>query len=279
MGGGLIGLKAAEAFLEKGIDVNIIELADRILAATFDREASGIIEERIKSRGSNIFRNNTIEEVYTGSGKITGYKLKDGRKMECRLLVIAVGVNPDAGFIESGILDMARGIIVDDHMRTSVENIYAAGDVIEGPDMLLEINRNIAIWPLAVRQGATAGVNMAGGNKRYSGGFFMNSVELLGIPTISMGITNIGEEAEGIEVLRDFNADRNMYRKVVIKNNRIIGVILVGNIERAGIYAGLIRNEIDISGVRENITREDFGIIHLPADYKKHLVIGEGIEV
>ena len=107
----------------------------------------------------------------------------------------------------------------------------------------------------------------------------MNSVELLGIPSISMGITNIGEQAEGIEVLKDFNADRNMYRKVVIKNNRIIGVILVGNIERAGIYAGLIRNEIDISGVRENITREDFGIIHLPADYKKHLVIGEGIEV
>ncbi len=279
LGGGLIGLKAAEAFLEKGIDVNIIELADRILAATFDREASGIIERRIKSKGSNIFRNNTIEEVYTEGGKITGYKLKDGREMECRLLVIAVGVNPDAGFIKSGSLDMARGIIVDDHMRTSEENIYAAGDVIEGPDMLLGIKRNIAIWPLAVRQGATAGANMAGGNKKYSGGFFMNSVELLGVPSISMGITNVGEEAEGVEVLRDFNADRNMYRKVVIKNNRIIGVILVGNIERAGIYAGLIRNEIDISGVRENIIREDFGIIHLPADYKKHLVIGEGIEV
>ena len=279
LGGGLIGLKAAEAFLEKGIDVNIIELADRILAATFDREASGIIEKRIKSKGSNIFRNNTIEEVYTGGGKIAGYKLKDGRKMECRLLVIAIGVNPDAGFIESGNLDMARGIIVDDHMRTSAENIYAAGDVVKGPDMLLGINRNIAIWPLAVRQGATAGANMAGGNKKYSGGFFMNSVELLGVPSISMGITNVGEEVEGVEVLRDFNADKNIYRKVVIQNNRIIGVILVGNIERAGIYAGLIRNKIDISSVKENITREDFGIIHLPADYKKHLVIGEGIEV
>ncbi|HEY4662606.1 MAG TPA: FAD-dependent oxidoreductase [Candidatus Humimicrobiaceae bacterium] len=279
LGGGLIGLKAAEAFLEKGIDVNIIELADRILAATFDREASGIIEKRIKSKGSNIFRNNTIEEVYTGGGKIAGYKLKDGRKMECRLLVIAIGVNPDAGFIESGNLDMARGIIVDDHMRTSAENIYAAGDVVKGPDMLLGINRNIAIWPLAVRQGATAGANMAGGNKKYSGGFFMNSVELLGVPSISMGITNVGEEVEGVEVLRDFNADKNIYRKVVIQNNRIIGVILVGNIERAGIYAGLIRNKIDISSVKENITREDFGIIHLPVDYKKHLVIGEGIEV
>jgi NAD(P)H-nitrite reductase large subunit len=121
---------------------------------------------------------------------------------------------------------------------------------------------------------------MAGGNKKYSGGFFMNSVEILEIPSISMGLTNIEDKEEkGIEVLKDFNPDKNTYKKVIIRNNRIIGVILVGNIERAGIYAGLIRNEIDISGVKENISREDFGIIHLPADYKKHLVVGEGIEV
>ena len=280
LGGGLIGLKAAEAFLEIGIDVNIVELADRILAATFDRQASSIIEKRIKSKGSNIYRNNTIEEIYIKSGKINGYKLKDGRKMECSLLVVAIGVNPDTGFIGSGKLNTNRGIVVDDYMRTSAENVYAAGDVVEGLDILLGENRNIAIWPLAVRQGAVAGINMAGGNKKYSGGFFMNSVEILGIPSISMGLTNIGEEEEkGVEVLKDFNADKNTYRKVVIRNNRIIGVILVGNIERAGIYAGLIRNEIDISSVKENISKEDFGIIHLPADYKKHLVVGEGIEV
>ena len=279
LGGGLIGLKAAEAFLEKGIDVNIIELADRILAATFDREASDIIEKRIKSTGSNIYRNNTIEEIYLGSGKITGYRLKDGRQMECSLLIVAIGVNPDTCFIGSGSLDMAKGIIVDNNMRTSVKNIYAAGDVAEGPDMLSGGKRNIAIWPLAVRQGAAAGENMAGGNKKYGGGFFMNSVELLGIPSISMGITNIGEEEEGFEVFKYLNADQDLYRKVIIKNNRIIGVILVGNIDRAGIYSGLIRNEIDISSVKENISREDFGIIHLPADYKKHLVVGEGIEV
>jgi len=107
----------------------------------------------------------------------------------------------------------------------------------------------------------------------------MNSVELLGIPSISMGITNVAEEEKGFEVFKYLNANQDMYRKVIIKNNRIIGVILIGNIERAGIYSGLIRNEIDISSVKENISREDFGIIHLPADYKKHLVVGEGIEV
>jgi NAD(P)H-nitrite reductase large subunit len=280
LGGGLIGLKAAEAFLEMGIDINIIELADRILSATFDRQASGIMEEKVKSKGSNIYKNNTIEEIYFSKGNISGYRLKDGRKIECSMLVIAVGVIPDTGFIRGGKLKINRGIVVDDRMRTSVKNIYAAGDVTEGMDILLGENKNIAVWPLAVMQGAVAGDNMAGGNKKYGGGFFMNSVEILQIPSISMGLTNIEDGKEkNIEVLKEFNPEKNIYKKIVIRNNRIIGVILVGNIERAGIYAGLIRNEIDISSVRENISKEDFGIIHLPADYKKHLVVGEGIEV
>jgi NAD(P)H-nitrite reductase large subunit len=280
LGGGLIGLKAAEAFLDMGIDINIIELADRVLSATFDRQASGIIEEKVKSRGSKIYKNNTIKEVYITKGNISGYRLNDGRKMECRLLVIAVGVIPNTGFIYGGKVKINRGILVDDRMQTSVKNIYAAGDVAEGLDMLLKENKNIAIWPLAVMQGAVAGNNMAGGNKKYSGGFFMNSVEILQIPSISMGLTVIEDKREkDMEVLKDFNPVKHIYKKIVIRNSRIIGVILVGNIERAGIYAGLIRNEIDISSVRENISRENFGIIHLPADYKKHLVVGEGIEV
>jgi len=280
LGGGLIGLKAAEAFLEMGIDINIIELENRVLSATFDRRASEIIEKKIKNKGSNIYKNNTIKEIYITDGRISGYRLKDSRKMECSLLVIAIGVVPDTGFIDSGKLRINRGIVVDDHMRTSVKNIYAAGDVVECLDILLGENKNIAIWPLAVMQGAAAGINMAGGNKKYSGGFFMNSVEILKVPSISMGMASAeGGKEENIEVLKDFNQEKNIYKKIVIRNNKIIGVILVGNIERAGIYAGLIRNEIDISSVRENISKEDFGIIHLPADYKKHLVVGEGTEV
>ena len=121
LGGGLIGLKAAEAFLDMGIDINIIELADRVLSATFDRQASGIIEEKVKSRGSKIYKNNTIEEIYITKGNISGYRLKDGRKMECRLLVIAVGVIPNTGFIYGGKVKINRGILVDDRMQTSVK--------------------------------------------------------------------------------------------------------------------------------------------------------------
>jgi len=280
LGGGLIGLKSAEAFLEIGLKINIVELADRILAATFDSQASGIIENAIESRGSRIFKNNTIEEIFEDSGKVCGYRLRDGHENDCDLLVMAIGVNPDLGFIKEGSIEAGRGIIVDSKMKTSAENVYASGDIVEGLDFLLEENRNIAIWPLAVRQGSVAGSNMAGKKVDYEGGFFMNSVEILSVPSISMGVTNINmQDDNAVEIKKIFKPDQNLYRKIVIKDDKIIGVIMIGNIERAGIYSGLIKNRIDLSGVKENIFREDFGIIHLPSEYKKHLVVGEGIEV
>jgi NAD(P)H-nitrite reductase large subunit len=87
------------------------------------------------------------------------------------------------------------------------------------------------------------------------------------------------EDGRSIEIFKDYNSDKNTYKKVVIRDQKITGVIMVGNIDRAGIYAGLIKNKIDISSIKDNISREDFGIINLPVDYKKHLVLGEGIEI
>jgi NAD(P)H-nitrite reductase large subunit len=161
-----------------------------------------------------------------------------------------------------------------------MDNIYAAGDVAVSRDRLSNEQKNIAIWPLAIRQGSIAGMNMSGEKVKYQGGFFMNSVEILGIPSISIGLNNLDDKAnEGVKVYSQFNPERYIYRKVTIKDDKVVGIILVGSIERAGIYCGLISNEIDISSVAVNIAREDFGIIQLPAGYRKHLVVGEGIEV
>ena len=280
LGGGLIGLKSAEAFLEAGLRVNIIELSNRIMSATFDKEASDIIENIIKSKGSNVFTNDTIEIIYINKKRIISYKLRSGKKVESSLLIIAVGVKPDTSIINDGSIQLSNGIIVDNFMRTTQEDVFAAGDVINSYDVVLNKERNIAIWPLAVRQGVVAGINMAGGNKRYCGGFFMNSIEILGIPSVSMGITNLDNNMQkNVKILKDYNNERNFYKKIIVKEDKIIGVIMIGNIERAGIYAGLIKNKIDVSNIIENINREDFGIIQLPLKYRKHMVVGEGIEV
>ena len=283
LGGGLIGLKAAEAFLELGIKINIIEFSGQILSASFDKTASEIITSRIEETKSCVLTNNTIDEIYTdGSGRIFEYKLRNGKKLSCSLLVVAVGVTPDVSILEgcAGKIITDNGIVVDQFMKTTADNIYAAGDIIKSFDMLTEKSRNMAIWPLAVRQGNIAGENMAGARVSYNGGFFMNSVEILGVSVISMGLSNADDsETEQIETFKVYNPHKRVYRKIVIRDNKVIGAILAGVIERAGIYAGLISNEIDISDIKDNLANEDFGIIQLPEGYRKHLVTGDGIEV
>jgi len=108
----------------------------------------------------------------------------------------------------------------------------------------------------------------------------MNSIEIFGIASVAIGMTNPPDELqEDLEILKDYNLDKNFYKKVVLLKDKVIGVILVGNIDRAGIYNGLIKNKVDVTDIKENLIKENFGVIQLPSEYKKHLVVGEGIEV
>ena len=285
LGGGLIGLKSAEALLEAGIKVRIIELSDRILSAAFDKQASLIIEKELENAGSKIYTGTTINKIIIKNNKLNGVELQNGEKIESGLLIVAIGVIPDLSIIKNSCMSdkkisYNKGIITDESMETGIKDIFAAGDVAETFDLITGNKANIAIWPLAVRQGEIAGSNMAGLKKSYSGSYFMNSIEILKIPSISMGITNPPEDMQGnIEIIKDFRPEKKMYKKIIIQDGKIIGMILEGNIERAGIYGGLIINKVDISAIRENLAKEDFGIIQLPSDYKKHLVTGDGIEV
>ncbi|MBN1299560.1 MAG: NAD(P)/FAD-dependent oxidoreductase [Actinobacteria bacterium] len=281
LGGGLIGLKAAEAFLELGININVIELSEMLLSASFDKTASGIIEDRIKQAGSNIITGQTIEEIIINNGAVLGLKLTNGNKIKCSLLIVAAGVLPDDAIFKDTAIKTDKGIIVNEKMQTSIPDIYAAGDAVKSYDILSGQPKNLAIWPAAVRQGSVAGMNMSGRPAIYKGGFLMNSVEILGVPVISLGLSNaeINASPAEIKVYIVHDALKKIYRKILVRNDRIIGVILLGAIERAGIYYGLIYNSIDISELKDKVAREDFGIIQLPADYRKHLVVGEGIEV
>jgi len=194
------------------------------------------------------------------------------------LLIIAIGVRPNLELIEDTPINYDRGIIVDEYMRTNLEDVYAAGDVAQGKDFLTQGNSVIAVWPVAFRQGKIAGWNMAGRRVAYEGLFAMNSVELAGIPTISFGMTN-PPEGDDFEILTRKDENANFYRKIVLKDNRIVGAIFLGKIERAGIFSGLIKDRLDVSSFKEELLSDDFGLLVLPAGYRKHMVTGEGIEV
>jgi NAD(P)H-nitrite reductase large subunit len=132
----------------------------------------------------------------------------------------------------------------------------------------------------AARQGRVAGANMAGADQTFEGSLAMNAVEIAGVATISVGLTTPSAGGgDGLEVLEDFDAKSGQYRKVVLKQNRVVGSVFVGAIDRAGILTGLIRTGTDVTSFRDRLLSPDFGLVWLPKEYRKHVVTGPGIEV
>jgi NAD(P)H-nitrite reductase large subunit len=274
LGAGLIGLKAIEGLLERGVRVTVIELMDRILANTFDVEASSIVEERLTAHGCTVIKGDTIQKIKTKGKKVRQLILKSGKEIPTTLLIVAVGVRPNLELVKGTTIKTDRGILVDGFMKTSEEDIYAAGDCAQGLDFLSKENAVIAIWPVAARQGKVAGLNMSGIETPYPGLFAMNSVQIMDIPTISFGMTT-PPEGEGYEILQNLDRRKSSYKKIVLRNDRVVGAILLNAVERAGVYGMLIREGIDVKEFKDQLLSDEFGLLVLPKEFRKHLVAGE----
>jgi NAD(P)H-nitrite reductase large subunit len=277
VGGGLIGMKSTEALVELGIRTTVVELADRILSTTFDRTAGELALRQLREAGVTVHCGTTVRRIRTRKGEVDGAVLRDGTRLSCRLVIFAIGVVPNVDIVRGTDVQTDRGILVDETMQTSVGGIYAAGDVAQADDLLGAGKRAIPIFPDAFRQGLVAGSNMAGRRRLYRGGIPMNSVDIFGLPTISVGLTD--PEGGGYEVLTALDEGEPSYRKIVLQNNKVVGAIFIGCIDRAGIVTGLIREQVDVSDFKDALPTEDFGLISLPRVYRKHVVSGMGIEV
>lgn len=270
IGGGLIGLKAAEGLHLLGKKVTIVELADRILSAAFDRIAGKIVAKKMKANGIDVITEDTVVSVDGDGPRISGVTLKSGEFLRCDTVVVAIGVRPAAAFLKGSGIEVKRGVVVDERMQTSIADVYAAGDVAEARDFFSSESNPLPIWPDAYIQGDIAGAAMAGVKKPYGGGLAMNSIELFKVPTISMGITNPSAD-DNVSVTTYMDLESYQYRKIVLKGNLLVGAVLVGNVERAGIFAGLIRDRVDVTPFTEHLLAPDFGFIHLPREIRNAL--------
>ncbi|MEG6548787.1 FAD-dependent oxidoreductase [Desulfocurvibacter africanus] len=253
IGGGLIGLKAAEALFDRGVDVSIVELAPRVLSAAFDDDAGNLVQGRLHRVGLHIYCKVSAKEIKRGEdGTLKGVLLSDGRFLEAEAVVVAIGVVPEKSLATAAGLKVDRGIQVDDRLQTSVPGIYAAGDVVQALDMIAGDNRVVPIWPNAYNQGFTAGMNMAGADRPFEGGLAMNSISFYGLATTSVGLVNPPEE--GFDVHTLLNEQKQSYRKLVFKEDRLVGYVLVGDIDCAGLYTGFIRFKLPLtSEVKEQL--------------------------
>jgi len=249
----LIGLKACEGIKALGLTVTIVELGERVLALALDEESGKIVGRGLKEEGVNIITCHTVNEILSDEHGVCAVALDDGRKIECELVVVAIGVRPNIDIIKDTEIKVNRGIVVDEHMQTSVENVYAAGDVVESHDLVNNCSAVIAIAPFAYDQGRIAGHNMANVKNKYPGGIGMNSVEICGIPVMTMGMTIPDDQKEVLV----FN-EGGIYRKFVLDNGVLIGAILVGDVDYGGILTFMIRNRINVNNLKENLIRGDF---------------------
>ena len=189
---------------------------------------------------------NTVTEIIGRGERVDHVVLRDGERIDCDLVVFAIGVRPNTGLVpaDSGIR-VERGIRVDEHMRTTVPDVYAAGDCVKAYDRLTDDYRQIAIWPLAYRQGYVAGCNMAGFDREYAGGFPMNSISVCDVPTISVGLIDPPDDGERYEIMDDYDRESLIYKKLVLRGHRLVGAMFINDIDRAGIYTGLTRDQVE----------------------------------
>lgn len=275
IGGGLIGVSATEALAKRGLKVTIVELKDWILNLILDQEAAKIVEKVMQKDGVSILTGRTVQRILgrkDNDDTVGGVVLDNGTVIECDMVVVAVGVIPRTELAAQTDLKVNRGILVDRFMQTSVPNVYACGDVAEAYDFIHKTNRVLALWPVARVGGRVAGYNMAGQKCEYSGGTAMSALNYFRVPIISVGLTTLGE-AEGYETLIFHDQKVSVYRKIVFKEGTIVGVTLVGDVERAGIIFNLMKNQVNVEGFKHKLITDTFSLASLPETLRKQLLL------
>nr|MBU1328899.1 FAD-dependent oxidoreductase [Candidatus Omnitrophota bacterium] len=255
LGGGLIGLRAAYALKNRGKDVGVFVKSGSILSQIIDKDAASLMQKRIEEKGIRIFTGVAAKEII-GAKSVNGVILDNGSKHDCELVIIGKGVSPNIEIAKDAGIKTNWGILANEHLRTNVEDIFTAGDVAETNDIALEESSMNAIWPAACEQGRIAGLNMTGESEAYEGSLAMNSIEFFGLPVISVGITKPKSDKYKEIIKKD--TSKNIYKKVVLKDGVIVGVIFVNSIENIGIIGALIKNKADVSRVKDIILEDYF---------------------
>ncbi len=251
IGGGLIGLSAVKGFGAMKKDITIIELSQRVLGLALDEEAGELIHAELNKKGVKIRTGRTVKEILgNDKNEVRAVILDNGEELLCELVVMAIGVRPNIEIVKDTDIKVNRGIVVNSRMETSVKDIYAGGDVVEAYDFINKDNRVLAILPLAFEQGRVAGSNMAGRERIYAGGMGLNSFPLFGTAIMTMGIT-ITKEGDGLEVMKKKGKDA--YKKLVFRDNVLVGVIMIKDTNYGGIYTSLVTKQLKLTDAEKKM--------------------------
>jgi nitrite reductase (NADH) large subunit len=244
IGGGLLGLEAANGLMKQGMEVTVVHLLDALMERQLDKPASALLKASLEERGMTFLMEAATEEII-GNGRVQGVRFKDGSEVEADLVVMGVGIVPNAELAKSAGLHCERGIVVNDVMQTFDPAIYAVGECAQ--------HRGIAYGLVAplFEQGKVAANQLANlGYAHYQGSVTSTKLKVTGIDLFSAGDFN---ESEGDEVMVLQDAALGTYKKLVINDNRIKGAVLYGDTIDGTWYFQLMREDTSIADFRKTI--------------------------
>jgi nitrite reductase (NADH) large subunit len=261
LGCGLVGLKAAQGLLHRGLEVTVVEKLAHPLPITVDEKAGQMITQTLESMGINLRMDSQVV-AFEGNGVVKEAHLADGSKVRTDIVIIAIGVLPSISFVPTKQIRVDSGIVVNEYLETTVPDVYAAGDVVECMDVAHNKMRVNAVWPVAVEQGVIAGTNMAGRRVSYKGSLGRNVFRISDMDLLAGGVTSASpDEGYTYRSMEDYRNKR--YRKLVFQDGFLVGLVMVNDIEQGGVFLSLIQQKIPINIPENNLLQPSFNFSQL----------------
>ncbi len=247
LGAGLVGIDAVSGLLDKGLNVTLVEMGNKILPLQLDKYTSSVYENKFEEKGVCLKLGVAAQKlILDENNNPKSLVLNNEEEIPCELVIVATGVRSNVAFLKDSGVECDRfGLIIDPQGRTNSLNVFGAGDV---------TGRN-PIWPTAVKEGIIAANNMVGINK-FMTDFFgsKNTMNFVGVPTMSLGIIEPADDTYIVEIKHD----KDGYKKIIHKDGKIYGAIIQGDLSFAGVLTQLIKEKIDVSKIKKNIFDIDY---------------------
>ncbi len=240
IGGGLLGIEAAYGLARRGLDVTLIHLMPHLMERQLDATASGMLKNALVSKGIRVLTEASTERIDGSNGHVEAIVLKDGRRLPAALVVMAVGVRPAQSLAATSGIDVGRGIKVDDKLETNWPGVYALGECAEHRGQWYGL-----VEP-AYDQARVLARYLSGLPARYEGTLVSTSLKVSGVPVYSIG----DFEGQGADVIALHDRAAGSYRKLVVRDGRLVGAVLFGDTADALWYRDLVTRRTLIDSVR-----------------------------
>ncbi len=248
VGGGVLGLEAGNGLRKLGLEVSIVEVFPRLLPRQMDVPGAELLKKQMEAMGFSFHLGAKSQEI-VGDKKAEGLLLEGGQVLPCDLVLISAGVRPNLDLVKELGLEVDKGVLVNDHLETRVPDIYAAGDLIQHRGAFY------GIWPASEKQGRIAGINMAGGRALYEGTVMSNRLKVVGIDLVSSGDIDVDGKLE--DLVRQ-EEKRFIYRKLVLKNDTIVGCVLLGDISGNREILHAMESRLNVKALKSDLLVEGF---------------------